>query len=132
MKINDINKHTTDSPNSLSSLHDGDGVETGSVVELCPGRHLLLLAASQEGGGQLHGEAGLEPVDPGAPEDVPAVLENYLVLRRQLEPLSFGSQSPPPSLLLSHLPSLLQADQAGNQESFFVLVLVLVLARQEV
>lgn len=51
----------TDSTHSLASLPDVDGVETGSVVELSPGPHLLALPASQGGGSQLHGAAWLEP-----------------------------------------------------------------------
>ena len=57
-------KNTTDSPHSLASLQDSNCVKTGSVVELSPGPHLLALPTSQEGGGQLHGEAQLEPVTP--------------------------------------------------------------------
>ena len=54
-------------------------------------------------------------MSPVALDDVPAVLENYLVLGGQLEPLRSGRQSPPPSLLLRHLPSL-QGVEGGQQE----------------
>ena len=122
--MNDDDKNTTDSPHSLASLKDVNGVETGSVVELRPGPHLLALPASQEGGSQLHGEAWLEPMSPKTVDDIQAVLENYLLLGGKLKLLSSGRQSPPPSLLLRYLPSLLQADESGQQEGNHVKVQV--------
>ena len=89
-------------------------METGPVVEPCPGPHLLALPPSLEDSGQLAGEAGLEAVSPVTAENVPAVLENYLVLQGQLQLPSSGHHSPPPPLLLRHHLPLLQGEEGGH------------------